>query len=401
MTDYNYANKNVLLRLDLNIPMDLKKNPLDLSRVNCVLPTINFLRQQHAKIIILSHFGRPRPNHDRNLWDLNNSLRPIAKILSDQLGQEVIFIPECIGSQVKSQIDAAPKNAIIMLENLRFYLGEENNDDDFSNQLAALGDLYINDAFSCSHRAHASMVGLAKKLPAAAGMHMHYELTTLQKLWQNPQRPLVGIIGGSKISSKIAILQNFIKNFDVLLIGGAMANTFLKAKGFNIGKSMVEDAWQPTASEILNLAKNNDCKIILPIDGLVANYDKLNNLGANKYLVKDIEQFNDEDIIFDIGPKTVQKFKTIIDNSKTILWNGPLGAFDIVDFAQNTLEIAKHLAKKEHIYKIVGGGETVAALAAANVQDKMTFVSTAGGAFLELLEGKILPGVQALQRLNK
>ena len=383
----NLYNKKVLLRLDLNVPLDNGKI-LDTTRIDKILPTLNFLIKQKTKIIIISHVGRPRGKIVKKL-----SLKPIGKNLSKKLKVKVKLIKENI-YKIKNKVFFEKFNEkILILENIRFYAEEENDDHNFAKHLASLGDIYVNDAFSCSHRAHASIHQISKYLPSFSGLQLDLEISALNKITAEITKPITCIIGGSKISTKIDIIKNLIPKFDNIIIVGGMANNFIEYFGYNIGKSIKEKNCNQSIREIISLSQKGKCKITFPKDVLVSK--KLNGLSKNKK----IDEIKSDEMILDIGPKTINKIKDIIDDSKTILWNGPAGYFENPNFAKGSTEIAKKIIKNNKsnkIFSVVGGGDTVSLLNQLNAVSSFNFVSTAGGAFLEYLEGKNLPGITGL-----
>ena len=379
--------KKVLLRVDLNVPM--KSGTItETSRIEKILPTIKLLIEKEAKIIILSHIGRPKGKIVEGM-----SLEPISKKISEFLNKEVLFDKNQINENTISKINKISNGSIMMLENIRFNEGEETNDKEFSKKISSLGDIYINDAFSCSHRAHASIEGITKHISSYFGLQITEEINALKRITSEIKKPITLIIGGSKISTKIKIIKNLIKKFDDIIIVGGMANTMLKHTGSKIGKSIYEHDCENLIKEILEKSKAYNCQINCPIDVIVSK--NLHGTGKNKE-IRDIE--NDE-MILDIGPKTILSIKKIINNSNTVLWNGPAGYFENSNFANGTKEIVKIITErtlKDKIFSVAGGGETVAAINKFNKFDSFTFVSTAGGAFLEFLEGKKLPGISAI-----
>ena len=383
----NLEQKKVLLRLDLNVPLDNGKIT-DTTRIDKILPTINFLLENKCKIIILSHIGRPKGKIVNEL-----SLKPICEDLKRKLNQNIKLITKDIKEIVSSDLFNDQNERIIVLENLRFYQEEEANNYSFAKNLANLADIYINDAFSCSHRAHASIFEITKFLPSYAGLQLNLEIDALTKITSNIKKPITCIVGGSKISTKINIIKNLIPKFDNIVIVGGMANNILKYKGYNIGKSIQEVNCDPIIEEIFYLSKKTNCEIFYPEDVTVSN--ALNG----KPSVKELKDIFEDDIILDIGPKSIKKINSIIEKSNTILWNGPAGYFENPHFAKGSLEIVKKIVEKNitnTIYSVAGGGDTVALLNSMDAIDKFNFVSTAGGAFLEYLEGKELPGIKAL-----
>ena len=379
--------KKVLLRVDLNVPM---KNGIitETSRIEKILPTIKLLIEKEAKIIILSHIGRPKGKIVEGM-----SLEPISKKISEFLNKEVLFDKNQINENTISKINKISNGSIMMLENIRFNEGEEINDKEFSKKIASLGDIYINDAFSCSHRAHSSIEGITKHISSYFGLQITEEINALKRITFEIKKPITLIIGGSKISTKIKIIKNLIKKFDDIIIVGGMANTILKHTGSKIGKSIYEHDCENLIKEILEKSKAHNCQINCPIDVIVSK--NLYGTGKNK----EIEEIENDEMILDIGPKTILSIKKIIDRSNTVLWNGPAGYFENSNFANGTKEIIKIITEKtlkDKIFSVAGGGETVAAINKFNKFDSFTFVSTAGGAFLEFLEGKKLPGISAI-----
>ena len=382
--------KRVLVRVDLNVPMADGKVS-DLTRIERVAPTILELSDKGAKVVLMAHFGRPKDGPDPAL-----SLEPIARATADVIGRPVGFVSDSIGEKAQGAIFSLNPGDILLLENTRFYKGEEKNDPEFTRQLAANGDIFVNDAFSAAHRAHASTEGLAHLMPAYAGRTMQAELEALEKGLGQPERPVVAIVGGAKVSTKIDLLSNLVKKVDALVIGGGMANTFLAARGTDVGKSLCEHDLAETAKQIMIDAASAGCAIILPTDGAVAKEFKA---GAKNEILG-VEKIPADGMILDVGPATTKAINDWIDRAATLVWNGPLGAFEIEPFDTATVSAAKHAAKRTKAGKLVsvaGGGDTVAALNHAGVADDFTYVSTAGGAFLEWMEGKDLPGVEVLK----
>ena len=381
--------KRVLVRVDLNVPMADGK-VTDATRIERVAPTITELSDKGAKVILLAHFGRPKDGPDPSL-----SLEPIARATSEIIGRPVAFAPDVIGEKAAAAVSAMKPGDILLLENTRFHKGEEKNDPEFTKKLAENGDIFVNDAFSAAHRAHASTEGLAHLLPSYAGRMMQAELEALEKGLGNPARPVVAIVGGAKVSTKIDLLMNLVKKVDALVIGGGMANTFLAAQGTDVGKSLCEHDLAPTAKQIMIEAATAGCAVILPSDAVVAKEFKA---GASSETVA-IDAVPSDGMILDVGPKTVSTVNEWIDRAATLVWNGPLGAFEIQPFDEATVAAAREAAqqtKAGRLVSVAGGGDTVAALNHAGVADDFTYVSTAGGAFLEWMEGKELPGVAAL-----
>ncbi|NIX77920.1 phosphoglycerate kinase [Microvirga terricola] len=381
--------KRVLVRVDLNVPMENGK-VTDATRIERVIPTIQEIADKGGRVILLAHFGRPKGR------DPKDSLKPVAEALAKHLARHVAFADDCIGEAAQKAVAALRNEDILLLENTRFHAGEEKNDKAFVAELAKLGDIYVNDAFSAAHRAHASTEGLAHVLPAYAGRTMEAELEALTKGLEAPARPVVAIVGGAKVSSKIDLLENLVAKVDALVIGGGMANTFVHATGLNVGKSLAEKDLAETALRIIEKARAANCAIILPVDGVCAYEFKA---GAANHTYG-IDAIPEDQMILDVGSQSVERVNAAINDAKTLVWNGPLGAFEIAPFDQGTVAAARHAAERTKAGKLVsvaGGGDTVAALNHAGVADDFTYVSTAGGAFLEWLEGKVLPGVEALR----
>ena len=385
--ELNLKQKKVLLRLDLNVPLDNEKIT-DTTRIDKILPTINFLLENDAKIIILSHVGRPKGKIINAL-----SLKPICENLKKKLNENIKLIRKSLKEIDSSDLFSNQDEKIVMLENLRFYEEEEENNNEFAKHLASLADIYVNDAFSCSHRAHASIFEITKFLPSYAGLQLNLEINALTRITSEIKKPVTCIIGGSKISTKINVIKNLIPKFDNIVIVGGMANNILKYKEYNIGKSIHEANCDQIIKEIFFLSKKENCKIIYPED--VAVGKDLN--GSAK--IKEVNKISEDELILDIGPKTIQAINKLIEKSETILWNGPAGYFENPNFAKGSLEIANKIVEKNKsntIYSVAGGGDTVALLNGIGAIDNFNFVSTAGGAFLEYLEGKELPGIRAL-----
>jgi phosphoglycerate kinase len=381
----------ILVRADLNVPMQDGKVS-DATRIERVAPTLKELAGRGARVIVLSHFGRPK-----GAPDAKYSLRPVADALSPFVGAEVAFASDCIGETAAKAADTMKPGSILVLENTRFHAGEENNDPDFAGELAKIGNVYINDAFSCAHRAHASTEGITHFLPSYAGRAMEAELTALDAALGNPKRPVVAIVGGAKVSTKIALLGNLVKKVDALVIGGGMANTFLAAQGKKVGKSLCEPDLFDTARHILANARAANCDVVLPTDVVVAAEFKAG--AASKTVSADTVP--DDMMILDVGPDTVAHLAGRFETAKTVVWNGPLGAFEVPPFDRGTVEAARIVAMRSRqgeLVSVAGGGDTVAALNEAGAADDFTYVSAAGGAFLEWMEGIELPGVAALSR---
>ena len=383
--DIDLSGKNVLMRVDFNVPL-AQGTVADDARLRATLPTLNLLRERKAKTILVSHLGRPKGAVDEAL-----RLAPVAARLSELLDLPVQTARDCIGSEATAAARALRSGDVLLLENLRFHAAEEKNDPSFAQQLASLADVFVNDAFGAAHRAHASTVGVTAYLPSVAGLLMEKEIATLSRLLEAPERPFVAMIGGAKISTKIGVLTYLLSKIDVLVAGGGIANTLLKAQGHAVGKSLVEDEQLAVATEFLVQANEIGVAVLLPSDVVVGTVGEPNGTGD----VVATDAIPPHTMIGDIGPKTVAAIQTILSTARTVLWNGPLGLFEEERFAGSTRSLAHALAST-HAVTIVGGGETVAAVAACGVTDSITHVSTGGGATLEFLEGKTLPGVAAL-----
>jgi phosphoglycerate kinase len=379
--------KRVLVRVDFNVPVDEQRNITDDTRIRAALPTIQYLVREGAKVILVSHFGRPKGQVNSKY-----SLAPVAVRLAELLGQKVDFANECIGEQVRQQVNSLEDGQVLLLENVRFYPGEEKNDPVFAQELAALAELFVNDAFGTAHRAHASTEGVTHYLPAVAGFLMQKEVEIMGKALQSPERPFVAIIGGAKVGDKIGVIENLIEKVDALLIGGGMANTFLKAQGYKLGKSLVEDDKLELAQLIMLKAQEREVLLELPDDVLVATAMEADAPFRNVQ----VWGIDEDEMILDIGVATAAKFGKHIINARTVVWNGPMGVFEIPSFAKGTQVIAQAMALCKGV-TIVGGGDSVAAVEKIQVSDKLTHISTGGGASLEFLEGRTLPGVAALQ----
>jgi phosphoglycerate kinase len=382
--------KRVLVRVDLNVPMDDGK-VTDATRLERLVPGLDDLADRGAKVILLAHFGRPKGRDEKN------SLRPVAAALGETMGRTIAFADDCIGESAEKAVAAMKPGDILCLENTRFHKEEEKNDPAFVEKLAKLGDIYVNDAFSAAHRAHASTEGLAHKLPAYAGRTMAAELEALDAALGNPQRPVAAIVGGAKVSTKLDLLGNLIEKVDALIIGGGMANTFLAAQGINVGKSLCEHDLAETAREILAKAKARGCEIVLPVDGVMAKEFK----AETPTRAASVQEIAGDEMMLDIGALSGASVIEVLSRMKTLVWNGPFGAFEIQPFDTGTVMVAHaaaELTKSGKLVTVAGGGDTVAALNHADVADDFTYISTAGGAFLEWMEGKPLPGVEALRR---
>jgi phosphoglycerate kinase len=381
--------KRVLVRVDLNVPME-NGRVTDATRIERILPTLREIAEKGGKVILLAHFGRPKGR------DPKESLKPVAAELARHLGRPVAFAEDCIGDAAAKAVNALKDGEFVLLENTRFHAGEEKNDPAFVQELARLGDLYVNDAFSAAHRAHASTEGLARVLPAYAGRTMQAELDALRKGLEAPARPVLAVVGGAKVSSKIDLLENLVGKVDALVIGGGMANTFLHATGLEVGKSLAERDLAEVALRIIERARETGCAIILPVDGVCATEFK----PRAEHHTYGIDAIPPDRMILDVGSQSVERIQAAINDAATLVWNGPLGAFEIAPFDQGTVAAARHAAERTRAGKLVsvaGGGDTVAALNHAGVADDFSYVSTAGGAFLEWMEGKPLPGVEALR----
>ena len=381
--------KKIFLRVDFNVPMDEKGNITDEARIRAALPTIQHALRQSAKILMASHLGRPKGKPEAQY-----SLAPVARKLGELLGQEVKLAPDCLGPEVEKMAAAMKPGEVILLENLRFHKEEEKNDPGFAESLASLAEIYVNDAFAVSHRAHASVEAVTKFFQApAAGFLMKEELQYLNKVMEEPARPLVAVIGGAKVSGKLEVLKNLSLRVDKLLIGGGMAFTFLKSAGLEVGKSLVEDELLNTAQEILETAKKKGVKVYLPIDCVVA--DKFEATAQKK--ITPVQEIPKDWMGLDIGPATITLFGEALQGTKTILWNGPMGVFEMEPFSRGTFEMVRHIVSSGAV-SVVGGGDTDLAVHKSGQAPQISYISTAGGAFLELLEGKTLPGVEALKK---
>ena len=389
LDDVDVKGKRVLLRVDLNVPME-NGRVTDTTRLERIAPTILELSAKGGMVILLAHFGRPKGR------DPKESLKPVAAALSQVIKKEIAFADDCIGEAAEKAIAAMKDGDILCLENTRFHKEEEKNDPAFVASLAKLGDIWVNDAFSAAHRAHASTEGLGHKLPAYAGRTMQAELDALNKALEAPTKPVIAIIGGAKVSTKIDLLENLVSKVDALVIGGGMANTFLHAQGAGVGKSLAEKDLATTALRIVEKAAAANCAIILPVDAVVA-FQFAANSPSHAY---GLDAIPPDGMILDVGPQSVARIRAAIDDAATLVWNGPLGAFEMTPFDRGTVLAARHAAERTRAKKLIsvaGGGDTVAALNQAGVAADFTYVSTAGGAFLEWMEGKPLPGVEVLK----
>jgi len=390
LDDLNVKGKRVLVRADLNVPVAAGK-VTDATRIQRQAPTIRELAQAGARVIVLSHFDRPKGKVVPSM-----SLKVLQAPLSDAVGRKIAFAEDCIGPKAEAAVAALKDGDVLLLENTRFHKGEEENDSAMAKQLAALGDIFVNDAFSAAHRAHASTEGVARLLPNAAGRSMQAELTHLQKALGNPERPLLAVVGGAKVSTKIELLENLVTRVETLVIGGAMANTFLAAEGYNVGKSLYEPDHLETARKVIHMANDSGAVILLPVDVVAA---KEFRPGAPHRTVP-VAAIGADEMALDVGPKTSQAFINRLAVTRTLVWNGPFGAFETAPFDTGTVAAARAVAaatRAGHLLSVAGGGDTVAALAHSGVENDFSYVSTAGGAFLEWLEGKELPGVEALK----
>lgn len=394
LKDCVVTNKNVLVRVDINVPI-IDGKIQDDTRIRAVLPTLQYLASHNAKIIVISHFARPEGKREPAM-SLSQLVAHIQKLLPEV---KVNFVDDCIGDKVKKAVTATAYGEIIILENLRFYKAETKNDEAFAREIAGLANLYVNDAFSCSHRAHASIVGIPAILKSCAGFLMESELDALNNLLANPEKPMMAVVGGAKVSTKIDLLNSLVTKAQTVVIAGGMANTFLYASGTNIGKSLCEKDFKETALKVLADAKANNCEIILPTDVVVTTQIKANAVHRET----EIAEIKDDEMIVDLGPNTVAKLKKALSSHKTLVWNGPLGVFECPPFDKATkafaLEAAK-LTQKKNLISVAGGGDVVSALNATGTAADFTYISTAGGAFLEWLEGKDLPGVSILIKNN-
>lgn len=384
--DINVQGKRVLVRVDFNVPMDEQQKITDDTRIRAALPTLRYLLGEGAKLILISHLGRPKGQ-----VNLKYSLAPVAARLSELLGQEVPMTQDCIGQGVMDQVRSLKEGQALLLENVRFHAEEQKNDSEFAKQLASLAEIYVNDAFGTAHRAHASTEGVAHYLPAVAGLLLQKEIEVMGKALDNPARPFVAIIGGAKVSDKIGVIENLLNKVNVLIIGGGMANTFLKAQGYAVGKSLVEEDKVPLASKLLAKAKTSGVEIALPQDVIVAKEFKAD--AEHRTVV--VNQIEEDEMALDIGPKSAEIFAKHIAEAQTVVWNGPMGVFEMENFAKGTEKVAQAVAACAGT-TIVGGGDSVAAVEKMGVAEQLTHISTGGGASLEFLQGKVLPGIATL-----
>ncbi|RKL63988.1 phosphoglycerate kinase [Thermoanaerobacteraceae bacterium SP2] len=386
LEDFDVNGKKVLVRVDFNVPMDEQGHITDDTRIRAALPTIKYLSEHGAKVILASHLGRPKGK-----VNMKYSLGPVAKRLSELMGKDVTMAEDCIGEPAEKAVAAAKPGDVVLLENVRFYAEEEKNDREFAKKLASLAELYINDAFGTAHRAHASTAGVAEFLPAGAGYLMKKEIEVMGKALENPERPFVAILGGAKVGDKIGVIQNLLTKVDSLLIGGGMAYTFLKSMGYEIGKSLLEQDKIELAADLLKQARERGVNLLLP-DDVVVTTELKQGVPFSTVPISEIP----EDLMgVDIGQKTREKFAKVIKDAKTVVWNGPMGVFEIREFAQGTLAVARAMAESGAV-TIIGGGDSAAAVEQLGFADAMTHISTGGGASLEFLEGKELPGVAVL-----
>lgn len=388
LENYDYRGKRVLVRCDFNVPMDANQNIIDDIRIRSSLPTINYLLERSAKVILMSHLGRPKGEPNPKY-----SLEAVAKRLGELLGKEVLFADDdrVVSENVKKTVDNMREGDVLLLQNTRFRKEEEKMDENFSKDLASLGELYVNDAFGTSHRAHASNVGVSTYLPSAVGFLVEKEISIIGKALENPERPFVAILGGAKVSDKIGVIENLIEKVDTILICGGMAYTFYKAKGYSIGTSLLEADKVDLAKGLVEKAANKNVKLVLPQDNVVAKEFK----NDTDFKTVDSDSIPDDMQGLDIGEKTIKEFTEIIKEAKTIIWNGPAGVFEMDNFSKGTFAIAQAMADSNGT-TIIGGGDSAAAVEKAGLADKITHVSTGGGASLELLEGKVLPGIAAI-----
>ncbi len=387
--EMDFKGKKVFVRADFNVPLDKEQNITDDIRICETIPTIKYVLDKGGAVVVASHLGRPKGKVAKEF-----SLRPVQKRLSELLGKEVLFADDCMGDEARAKAGALKPGQVLLLENLRFYAQEEKNDEEFAGKLAELADVYINDAFAVSHRAHASVEAITHFMKeCGAGFLMKKEITSFEKALNNPQRPLVAIIGGAKVSGKLEVLENIIQKVDAILIGGGMAFTFLKAQGMEVGKSLVEDELLETAKTIMQKAKDRGVRIVLPVDCVAAREMK----SCVPYKTISVKELTPDLMGLDIGQETIAEFGKVIKDAKTIVWNGPMGVFELEEFSRGTFAVIDQIAGSSAM-SVVGGGDTDSALRKSGKMDKITFVSTAGGAFMELLEGKVLPGIKALDK---
>lgn len=392
MNSFNFAGKKAIIRVDFNVPLNSSFQITDDTRIRAAIPTIKKILADGGSAILMSHLGRPKegPEHKYSLVHL-------VPDLTAKLGVEVKFAPDCIGEEAKQMAAALKPGEVLLLENLRFYKNEEKGDPEFAKKLAALADVYVNDAFGTAHRAHASTTIIADYFPGNSlfGYIMDNEVSSIDKVMHNPKKPLTAILGGAKVSTKITIMENLLGKVDNLLIGGGMTYTFIKAQGGQVGNSLVEEDLVEMAKKVLAIAREKNVNLMLPVDGI--NADKFDNEAAKS--TSPIDQVPDGWMGLDIGPETIKKFSEVIENSATILWNGPMGVFEMPNFQKGTVEIAKSIARAtaKGAFSLVGGGDSVAAINQFNMADQVSYVSTGGGALLEYIEGQVLPGIKAIR----
>ncbi|HBV86780.1 MAG TPA: phosphoglycerate kinase [Desulfosporosinus sp.] len=384
--DAEVRGKRVLVRVDFNVPLNEQGQITNDKRIQASLPTILYLIREGARVILASHLGRPKGKVNQTY-----SLAPVAKHLSGQLAQEVAFAKDCVGDSAMEAVSKLQNGQVLLLENVRFHAEEEKNDPAFAQQLAGLAELFVNDAFGTAHRAHASTEGVTHYIPAVCGLLMEKEVEFMGNALERPERPFVAIIGGAKVSDKIGVIENLLEKVDALIIGGGMANTFLKAQGFNVGKSLLEEEKVELAKQLIDKAKTKGVELELPIDVVAA----LAFEADASHRTVNVSEIRDDEMALDIGANSAEKFKARVSTARTVIWNGPMGVFEMEAFAKGTEQVAQAVAACEGI-TIVGGGDSVAAVEKMNVADRMTHISTGGGASLEFLEGKVLPGVAAL-----
>lgn len=388
INDIDIRGKKLLIRVDFNVPLDEMGNITDDTRIRSVLPTINYALDEEAKVILASHMGRPNGKIDKSL-----SLEPVARRLKRLLGKDVLMANECIGDDVEKLVNNIDGDYVVLLENLRFHIGEERNEDIFAKELSKLAEVYINDAFAVSHRKNASVVAITKFFNEyGAGFLMKKELNYFTRAMENPARPLVAVIGGAKVSNKLVALENLIKKVDKMIVGGGMAFTFLKAIGYDVGKSLVEEKLVGTALRVLDIAKKRDVKFYLPVDCVIA--DRFESKAETK--ITTVQEIPKDWMGLDIGPASTVLFGEVLQNARTIIWNGPMGVFEMDAFSRGTFAMVS-LVARSHALKIVGGGDTDVAVNKVGELDSMSYISTGGGAFIQLLEGKPLPGIEALR----
>ncbi len=389
LKDIDVKNKKVLVRCDFNVPLDKDGNIADDTRITSSLPTINYILEKGGALILMSHLGRPKGEANKKY-----SLLPVAKRLSELLGKEVIFevSDTVVDNNVKTAASSLKPGDVMLLENTRFRKEEEKNEEQFSKELASLGNMYVNDAFGTAHRAHASNAGVCRYLPSAVGFLVEKEIEIMENALNNPKRPFTAILGGAKVSDKIAVIENLINIADNILIGGGMAYTFLKSMGYSTGKSLLENEKVELAGELIKKAKNKNIKLILPVDTVVAKEFK----NDTEFFTVGSDKIPENFIGVDIGEKTAEMFSKVIKESKTIIWNGPLGVFEMDNFAKGTNFVAQCIAENKEAVSIIGGGDSAAAVEKAGLASEMTHISTGGGASLEFLEGKVLPGIESV-----